>query len=73
MFQAMAIVSMKMGNLGLEVQSLKTRLAIVEGKNKDCWSRWSKIWGVDIMNNKLEKTKGDKGESQCKNIIASHK
>jgi hypothetical protein len=36
MFQAMAIVSMKMGNLGLEVQSLKTRLAIVEGKNKDC-------------------------------------
>ncbi len=36
MFQAMAIMSMKMGNLGLEVQSLKTRLAIMEGKNKDC-------------------------------------
>ncbi len=32
MFQAMAIVRMKMGNLGLEVQSLKTKLTIVEGK-----------------------------------------
>ncbi len=30
MFQAMANVSMKMGNLGLEVKSLKTRLTIVE-------------------------------------------
>lgn len=35
MFQAMATVSMKMGNLGLEVQSLKTRLTVVEGENKD--------------------------------------
>jgi hypothetical protein len=32
MFQTMAMVNMKMGNLGLEVQSLKTRLAIVEGE-----------------------------------------
>ncbi len=32
MFQAMAIVSMKMSNLGLKVQSLKTRLTIVERK-----------------------------------------
>ncbi len=30
MFQAMAIVNMKMGNLGLEVKSLKTKLTIVE-------------------------------------------
>jgi hypothetical protein len=30
MFQAMAIVSMKMGNLGLEVKSLKTKLIILE-------------------------------------------
>ncbi len=32
MFQAMAIVSFKMGNLGLEVQSLKTKLTIVKGE-----------------------------------------
>ncbi len=32
MFQAMAIVSLKMGNLGLEVQSLKTKLTIVKGE-----------------------------------------
>jgi hypothetical protein len=32
MFQAMAIVSMKMGNLGLEVKLLKTGLSIVEGE-----------------------------------------
>jgi len=31
-FQAMAIVSQKMGNLGLEVKSLKTKLTIVEGE-----------------------------------------
>ncbi len=30
MFQAMAIMSLKMGNLGLEVKSLKSRLIIVE-------------------------------------------
>jgi hypothetical protein len=30
MFQAMAIVSMTMGNLGLEVKSFKTTLTIVE-------------------------------------------
>jgi hypothetical protein len=34
MFQAMAIVSMRMGNLGLEVWSLKTRLTIVEGEKQ---------------------------------------
>jgi hypothetical protein len=28
----MAIFNLKMGNLGLEVQSLKTRLTIVEGE-----------------------------------------
>jgi hypothetical protein len=32
MFQAMAIVSMKMGNLGLEVKLLKTRLSTMEGQ-----------------------------------------
>jgi hypothetical protein len=32
MFQAMAIMNMKMGNLGLEVKSLKTRLTIMEEK-----------------------------------------
>ncbi len=32
MFQAMTIVSLKMGNLGLKVQSLKTRLTIVKGE-----------------------------------------
>jgi hypothetical protein len=30
MFQAMAIVNMKMGNLGLKVQSLKIRLTTVK-------------------------------------------
>jgi hypothetical protein len=30
MFKAMAIVNLKMGNLCLEVQSLKTKLTIVE-------------------------------------------
>jgi hypothetical protein len=32
MFQSMAIVSLKMSNLGSKVQSLKTRLIIVERK-----------------------------------------
>jgi hypothetical protein len=32
MFQAMAIVSLKMGNLGLKVQSLNIRLTIVKGE-----------------------------------------
>jgi hypothetical protein len=32
MFQAMAIISLKMGNLGLEVHSLKNRLTTLEGK-----------------------------------------
>jgi hypothetical protein len=32
MFQAMAIVRLKMGNLGLEVHSLKIRLTTLEGK-----------------------------------------
>ncbi len=35
MFQAMTIVSLKMGNLGLKVQSLKTRLTIV--KREKTW------------------------------------
>ncbi len=34
MFQAMAIVNMKMGDLGLKVQSLKTRLTVAEGKKQ---------------------------------------
>jgi hypothetical protein len=36
MFQAMAMVSEKMDNLGLEVKSLKTILNTMEGENKDC-------------------------------------
>jgi hypothetical protein len=32
MFQAMAIVSQKMGNLSLEIKSLKTKLTTVEGE-----------------------------------------
>jgi hypothetical protein len=32
MFQTMAIISLMMGNLGLEVQSLKNRLTIIEGE-----------------------------------------
>ncbi len=32
MFQAMVIVSHKMGNLSLEIKSLKTRLTRVEGE-----------------------------------------
>jgi hypothetical protein len=32
MFQAMAIVSQKMGNLSLEIKSLKTILTTVEGE-----------------------------------------
>jgi hypothetical protein len=34
MFQAMAIVNLKMGNLGLEVQSLKTILTTIEGEKQ---------------------------------------
>ncbi len=34
MFQTMAIMSLKMGNLGLEVKSLKSRLIIVEEKKQ---------------------------------------
>jgi hypothetical protein len=34
MFQAMAIINLKMGNLGLEVQSLKTTLTTVEGEKR---------------------------------------
>ncbi len=34
MFQAMATVSLKMGNLGLEVKSFKTRLIIMEEKKQ---------------------------------------
>jgi hypothetical protein len=37
MFKAMAIVNLKMGNLHLEVQSLKTILTTMEVyKNRDC-------------------------------------
>lgn len=53
MFQAMAIVSMKMGNLGLEVNSFKRTLTIVEEEkqikeqqgyeeNKYCMQTWNK-------------------------------
>ncbi len=31
-FQTMAIISLMMGNLGLEMQSLKNRLTIMEGE-----------------------------------------
>jgi hypothetical protein len=34
MFQAMVIINLKMGNLGLEVQSLKTILTTVEGEKQ---------------------------------------
>ncbi len=34
MFQTMAIISLMMGNLGLEVQSLKNRLTIMEGEKQ---------------------------------------
>ncbi len=34
MFQAMAIIKLKMGNLGLEVQSLKTILTTIEGEKQ---------------------------------------
>jgi len=34
MFQAMVIIRLKMGNLGLKVQSLKTRLTIMEGEKQ---------------------------------------
>jgi hypothetical protein len=34
MFQAMAIVSLKMGNLGLKVHSLKIRFTTLEGKKQ---------------------------------------
>jgi hypothetical protein len=34
MFQAMEIMSLKMGKLGLEVKSFKTRLIIVEEKKQ---------------------------------------
>ncbi len=35
MFQAMAIVSLKMDNLGLEIKSFKTRLIILERRSRD--------------------------------------
>jgi hypothetical protein len=34
MFQATAIVNLKMGNLGLKIQSLKRILTIVEGEKQ---------------------------------------
>jgi hypothetical protein len=34
MFQAMAIISFKMGNLGSEIKSLRTRLTTVEEKKQ---------------------------------------
>ncbi len=34
MFQAMVVIRLKMGNLGLKVQSLKTRLTIMEGEKQ---------------------------------------
>jgi hypothetical protein len=37
MFQAMAIVSFKMGNLGSKVQLLKTKLTTIEGKKQNLY------------------------------------
>ncbi len=34
MFQTMAIINLKMGNVGFELQSLKTRLVTMEGKKQ---------------------------------------
>ncbi len=34
MFQTMAIISLMMGNLGLEVQSLKNRSTVMEGEKQ---------------------------------------
>jgi hypothetical protein len=34
MFQTMVIINLKMGNLGLEVQSLKTILTTIEGEKQ---------------------------------------
>ncbi len=43
MFQAKAIINLKMGNLGLEVQTLKTRsITIVKGEKHDCFNRCGK-------------------------------
>ncbi len=57
MFKTMVIVNLKMGNLGLEVQSLNTILTKMEvQKNKDCLGKYRmnkkvvrntiSIWGV---------------------------
>ncbi len=42
MFQAIAIVSLKMGNLGLKVRSLKIRLTIVEGEKQGLFRQMQK-------------------------------
>jgi hypothetical protein len=39
MFQAMAIVSQKIGNLGLEIKTLKTILTIMEGEKHGCCNK----------------------------------
>ncbi len=40
MFQAMVLIKLKMGILGLEVQSLKTKLTTMEGGKKIYLGKW---------------------------------
>jgi hypothetical protein len=43
MFQAMVIINLKMGNLGLEVQTLKTKsITIVKGQKHDFFNKFGK-------------------------------
>ncbi len=42
MFQAMDIISLNMGNLGLKVQSLKIILTIVKGKKQGLFGQMQK-------------------------------
>lgn len=65
MFQAMAIVSMKMGNLGLKVQSLKIRLTTVKQEKQGFFRQMQKEQeGYDKYNKQMGGWKKQKMEME---------
>lgn len=65
MFQAMAIVSMKMGNLGLKVQSLKIRLTTVKQEKQRLFRQMQKEQeGYDKYNKQMGGWKKQKMEME---------
>ncbi len=65
MFQAMAIVSMKMGNLGLKVQSLKIRLTTVKQEKQGLFRQMQKEQeGYDKYNKQMGGWKKQKMEME---------